>query len=218
MKIGILTQPLKTNYGGLIQAYALKTTLEKQNHEVTIINRVGFLRRNQKTSIKILTKIKKAIFKVLGKDKKILKEIQDRIDSNCAQFIQKYIKHVSADIKTLDALYEYINKMQFEGYVVGSDQIWRPSYSPCIENYFIDFCNDEKVKKIAYAASFGGVTWEYTIKETTICSALAKRFNAISVREDSGVDLCNKYLGVEAKHVLDPTMLLEKEEYEYIVN
>ena len=73
MKIGILTQPLKTNYGGLIQAYALKTTLEKQNHEVTIINRVGFLRRNQKTSIKILTKIKKAIFKVLGKDKKILK-------------------------------------------------------------------------------------------------------------------------------------------------
>ena len=218
MKIGILTQPLKTNYGGLIQTYALKTTLEKQTHEVTIINRVGFLRRNQKISIKILSKIKKAVFNVLGKDKKMSRETQDRIDSNCAQFIQKYIKHVSADIKTLDALYEYINKMQFEGYVVGSDQIWRPSYSPCIENYFIDFCNDEKVKKIAYAASFGGVTWEYTIKETTICSALAKRFNAISVREDSGVELCSKYLGVEAKHVLDPTMLLEKEEYERIVN
>lgn len=218
MKVGILTQPLKTNYGGLIQAYALKNTLEKLNHEVTIINRVGFLRRNQKTIIKILSKIKKIIYKVLGKNKKLSKEIQSRIDSNCVQFIQKYIKHVSADIKTLDALYEYVNKMQFEGYVVGSDQIWRPSYSPCIENYYIDFCNDEKVKKIAYAASFGGDAWEYTAKETTVCSALAKKFNAISVREDSGVELCCKYLGIEAKHVLDPTMLLEKEEYEHIVN
>lgn len=218
MKIGIITQPLETNYGGLIQAYALKTTLEKLNHEVTIINRVGFLRRNQKTSIKILSKIKKVVFKFFGKDKKLSKELQDRIDSNCVQFIQKYIKHVSVDLKTLDALYEYVNKMQFEGYVVGSDQVWRPSYSPCIENYYIDFCNDETVKKVAYAASFGGDAWEYTKKETAICSALAKKFNAVSVREDSGVDLCNRYLGVEAKHVLDPTMLLEKEEYEYIVN
>ena len=217
MKIGILTQPLKTNYGGLIQAYALKTTLEKLNHNVTIINRVGFFRRNQKTIIKFLSKIKKNVFNILGKDKKLPKEIQDRIDSNCAQFIRKYIKHVSEDIKTIDALYKYVNQMQFEGYVVGSDQIWRPSYSPCIENYYIDFCNDEKVKKIAYAASFGGDTWEYTAKETAICSALAKKFNAISVREDSGVELCSKYLGIEAKHVLDPTMLLEKEDYEYIV-
>ncbi len=218
MKLGILTQPLKTNYGGLIQAYALKTTLEKLNHNVTIINRVGFLRRNQKTIIKILSKIKKIVFNILGKDKKVSKEIQHRIDSNCVQFIQKYIKHVSADIKTLNALYEYVNQMQFEGYVVGSDQIWRPSYSACIENYFLDFCENDNVKRIAYAASFGSDEWEYTDKEKKICSKLAKKFDAISVREDSGVELCSKYLGVEAKHVLDPTMLLEKEDYEHIVN
>ena len=218
MKIGILTQPLKTNYGGLIQAFALKTTLEKLNHEVIIINRVGFLRRNQRIIIKILSNIKKYIFRTFGMDNKVPKELQNIIESNCAKFIQKYIKHVSADIESLDALYDYVNKMHFDGYVVGSDQIWRPNYSPCIENYYIDFCNDEKVKKIAYAASFGGNAWEYTAKETAVCSALAKKFNAISVREDSGVELCNKYLGVKAKHVLDPTMLLEKEEYEQIVN
>lgn len=218
MKIGILTQPLKTNYGGLIQAYALKMTLEKLNHEVTIINRVGFLRRNQKTSIKILSKIKKLIFKVLGKDKKLSKDIQAQINSNCTLFTQKYIKHVSKDIKTINALKEYVNEMQFEGYIVGSDQVWRPSYTPCIENYFIDFCDDNNVKRIAYAASFGSDIWEYTHKETKVCSTLAKKFNAISVREDSGVELCNKFFNVEAKHVLDPTMLLEKEEYEHIVN
>lgn len=218
MKIGILTQPLKNNYGGLIQAYALKKTLEKLNHNVTIINRVGFLRRNQKVSIKILSKIKKIVYHILGKNKKLASELEETINANCTQFIQKHIQHVSIDIDSLKSLYRYIDKMQFEGYIVGSDQVWRPSYSACIENYFIDFCDDKEVKRIAYAASFGGEHWEFTKKETQVCSELAKKFNAISVREDSGVKLCNNYLGVEAKHVLDPTMLLEKEEYENLVH
>ena len=51
-----------------------------------------------------------------------------------------------------------------------------------------------------------------------MCSALAKKFDGLSVREDSGVVLCKTHLGVDAKHVLDPTMLLEKEEYEDVVN
>lgn len=33
MKIGIITHPLYTNYGGLLQAYALQTTLERLGHE-----------------------------------------------------------------------------------------------------------------------------------------------------------------------------------------
>lgn len=217
MKIGILTQPLKTNYGGLIQAFALKKTLQNLGHEVWIINRVGFLRRNQKTHLILLSKLKKVLFKIIGKEKKLSKKDSAIISKNCTQFISKYIKDVSIDIKTNKQLYQYIEIEKFEGYVVGSDQVWRPGYSPCIENYFLDFCNNQQVKKIAYAASFGGNQWEYTKKETKICSNLAKLFNGISVREDSAVNLCNKYLGVDAKHVLDPTMLLDKEDYEQIV-
>lgn len=213
MRLGILTQPLKNNYGGLIQAYALKKTLEKYGHEVTIINRTGFLRRNQKISKKILSKMKKIFLCALGKDKKINKATSDIINSNCITFVNKYISNVSEDIKTNQALLEYVKEKQFEGYIVGSDQIWRPRYSPCIENFFLDFCSKNSVKRIAYAASFGVDQWEYTPKETKICSELAKLFNGISVREDSAVNLCKNYLGVEAKHVLDPTMLLEKEEY-----
>lgn len=218
MKIGILTQPLKTNYGGLIQAFALKKTLQDLGHEVWIINRVGFLRRNQKKHLILLSKLKKAFFKLLDIEKKLSEKETAIISKNCAQFISKYIKDVSIDIKTCKQLYQYAEKEKFDGYVVGSDQVWRPSYSPCIENYFLDFCYNRQVKRIAYAASFGGNQWEYTKKETTICSNLAKLFNGISVREDSAIDLCNKYLGVDAKHVLDPTMLLDKEDYEQIVN
>ena len=55
--------------------------------------------------------------------------------------------------------------------------------------------------------------WLFSKKITPTLSSLIKKFDAVSVREKSGVDLCNRYLGVDALHVLDPTMLLEKEDY-----
>ena len=54
-------------------------------------------------------------------------------------------------------------------------------------------------------------------KETRECAILAQKFDAISVREDSGVILCKNYLGVNAVQLLDPTMLLDKEDYLKIV-
>lgn len=55
---------------------------------------------------------------------------------------------------------------------------------------FLDFTIGQHVKRIAYAASFGTSKWEFTEGQTTRCAALAKQFDAISVREDSGVVLC----------------------------
>jgi hypothetical protein len=103
--------------------------------------------------------------------------------------------------------------------VVGSDQVWRPRYSPCITNYFFDFLSpQDKVKRIAYAASFGVDEWEFSEEETSKCKDLLKLFDSISVREASGTHLCSKYLNRDdALHVLDPTMLLEKEDYISIV-
>lgn len=78
---------------------------------------------------------------------------------------------------------------------------------------YLDFVQDKQVKRIAYAASFGTDNWEFTPQQTGVCSALAKKFNLVTVREDSGIMLCKKHLGVDATHVLDPTMLLTKEDY-----
>ena len=55
--------------------------------------------------------------------------------------------------------------------------------------------------------------WEFNTEQTKECSRLAKLFDAISVREDSGIALCKEHLGVDAIHVLDPTLLLEKDDY-----
>lgn len=77
--------------------------------------------------------------------------------------------------------------------------------------YFGD--KKDKAKRIGYATSFGVDNWEYSTEQTIKCSLLVKSFDAISVRKDSAVNLCKEYLGVDVIQVLDPTMLLNKDDY-----
>ena len=70
---------------------------------------------------------------------------------------------------------------------------------------------------MAYAASFGVAEWEFNKEQTKECSKLVKLFDAVSVREDVGVGLCREHLGVEPELVIDPTLLLEKEDYIHLI-
>ena len=105
----------------------------------------------------------------------------------------------------------------FDAIVVGSDQIWRPKYSRPIEHAFLSFIRDSNIKRIAYAASFGVDFCEYSEKQLAICSSLLKKFDAVSVREDSGIYLCESYFGVKAVQMLDPTLLLSEEDYRDLI-
>lgn len=214
MKIGIITQPLHTNYGGLLQNYALQQVLQKLGHDSCTIRRgrhipfFTLLRNNIKLFIK---RIIRKNYNPSEKENRIIRR-------KCENFTNKYIK-TTKTVHNNKEIIKIIGKHEFTAYIVGSDQVWRPCYSPCIYNEFLDFCKNAKnVKRIAYAASFGVSNWEYSEEESAKCAELAKQFNAISVREDSGVALCEKYLGVQAEHLLDPTMLLEKSEYEQLAN
>lgn len=129
------------------------------------------------------------------------------IRQNIEPFIRKRI-----NIKIVDD-FSQLNEKDFDAIVVGSDQIWRPLYVKHIESAFLDFAQDWNIKRIAYAASFGTDKWEYTKLQNKHCRKLVQLFNAVSVREASGVKLCKEHFGVTAKHVLDPTMLLADEDY-----
>lgn len=213
MKIGILTLPLHINYGGILQAYALQTVLERMGHEVNIIEK-----EKQPLSIhkyKMPFTYGKRIAKnIIGEKVPIFYEQkynreQPIIRQYTDQFIEKYI-HVKKYKNFSD-----IKKSEYDAIVVGSDQVWRPKYFGInqIEQAYLKFTENWNIKRIAYAPSFGTDEWEYTTQQTLICGELIKKFDAVSVRENSGVDLCKKYFGVEAQHVLDPTMLLNKEDY-----
>ena len=101
----------------------------------------------------------------------------------------------------------------FDAFIVGSDQVWRACFSPNLPHFFLDFLGDAPVRRIAYAASFGIDDWDASAEMTERLRPLAGRFDSLSVREKSGVDICREQLGVEADLMPDPTMLLTAEDY-----
>lgn len=215
MKIGILTLPLHHNYGGILQAYALHTVLQRMGHEAFFI----FQERRKLPWWKYpLAYGKRILFRyVLGqKDIHIFQERKLKrqdliIEQNIRKFTDRYIEPyiLRCSIKQMQNLLDAI--------VVGSDQVWRPIYYLNIKRAYLNFAKNWTIKRIAYAASFGTDHWEYSTIQTKQCAKLIQKFDAISVREDSGVQLCNKYFRVKAEHLLDPTMLLEQEDYIKII-
>lgn len=221
MKIAILTLPLHSNYGGIIQNYALQTILERMGHEVYTINL-------NKPKVKInLIKApfiisKRLIKKILGrkdgiiflerkrnKDELIIKKHVNRFINNKIHLTEPF--YVKKDLQN-------ISKMGFNAIIVGSDQVWRIPYAyPDIQTYFLDFVKNKNILKIAYSASFGTDKIEFSEAQIKECGKLIKDFKRISVREDSALDLINNKYKWECKYkpiqTLDPTMLLTKEEY-----
>jgi len=207
MKIGILTQHFLLNYGGIIQNFALQQVLLKLGHDPltfehdTCYSRTRWFLRSAKHVLKNHSL----------KGLPVYPTYQGRIgNKNFIKFVLKNIRSVTVNDFTPDLTQKY----GLDAYVVGSDQVWRPAFNlgPRLGNMFLDFAGDD-VKKISYAASFGCKEWEYTEEQERMCGKLAKRFDAISVREASGVDLCKEHFGVDATLVLDPTLLLNKEDY-----
>jgi len=218
MKIGILTQPLHNNYGGILQNYALQKTLKDMGHEVWTIDRDFYSPGYRKYA----SIIKKLLLKPINRNAPIRVWPTKKEEEIIRQHIKTFIKNniqTTEKITSTKQLIRLHQKYAFDAYIVGSDQVWRPRYSPCLTNYFLDFVESERnVKKIAYAASFGVDDWEFTEEQTRKCARLTKQFDAISVREDSAVELCKKYLNADAVHLLDPTLLLNKEDYLALIN
>lgn len=220
MKIGILTQPLKSNYGGLLQAFALQQCLINLGHNPVTINR-DFL--PESILKKIVPLVKRVLLRYIKGRKDIIvfplkmtKQEYILYTRNTTQFTLNNIITTKRIIKFKEL--SDISK-NFDALIVGSDQVWRPKYSPSIYNYFLDFASKSNdLLKLSYAASFGVDQWEFTEKETKICKDLLKNFDGISVREDSGVLLCKENLNLKAEHVLDPTFLLDQNEYVNMIN
>lgn len=217
MKIAILTLPLHTNYGGILQAYALQTVLQRMGHEVEVLQKIPTNTHSPLLMPAVYTK--RLIHKILvdPNTRVFLEKTKRRekpiIESNTSRFIADNIR--LRHIKTL----RDIAPSDYDAIIVGSDQIWRKPYFrglwlESLKEAYLDFTHGWDIKRIAYAASFGcDNTDEYSRAEIEQCRKALTQFNAISVREDSGVRICRDTFGQKAIHVLDPTMLLDKDDY-----
>lgn len=209
MRIGILTQPLNGNFGGILQNYALQTVLSRMGHTPVTIDRHIYRSESLlKNLAKRLVRIIKPVYDIgflTGAERA-------RINADVYGFVERNIQRTRR-LYTQSEFEEAVGTGRFDAFIAGSDQCWRPMYSPSISNYYLDFVADPKVKRIVYAASFGVDTWEYTPAQTEAVVPAARKLHAVSVRESSGVKLCKDNLGIDAQWVLDPTMLLDADDY-----
>lgn len=219
MKIGIITICKVNNYGAELQAFATQKRLEQMGHKAEIIDYLyyknwqfkdttlsqPFITINAKGKLMYWLKYRLAswavdkILPIVNKNEKRRKQnYQSFIDCGC--YSQKYI--------SMDELYHA--NMDYDIYIVGSDQVWNPSASSSIEPYFLTFA-PPKAPKLAYASSFGvsSITPELSKRYTELLNNL----NTIAVREQSGVELVKQLTGREAKLVVDPTLLLSKTDW-----
>lgn len=194
-----------------MQAYALQTVLERMGHEVVVFDQPYVY--SISNFRKLFAYPKRLICKYVLRKNGIVRweEYVSKMNLTIRQYTQPFIDN-NIHRKEVEKLSE-LNERDYDMLVVGSDQIWRPLYYPKIENAYLKFAQGWKVKRVAYAPSFGVDTWEYNAKQTKTCKRLLAKFDAVSVREISGVKLCKNHLDSDAEWVLDPTMLLTANDY-----
>lgn len=212
MKIGIVTQPLIHNYGGILQNYAMQQVLKNLGHEpVTLDFMYGSVGVRHYLSIVhlFLLHIRNPKIPIMPP------KTNRRYNQDIRDFVNKHIVVSKMFWKRYSP--KLVDKYGLEAVVVGSDQVWRPRYNPDLDDMFLRFTKDKHIRRVAYAASFGTSEWEFdNISNLPEYKALLKLFNAISVREESGIGLVNRF-GVDAVKVQDPTLLLGRRGFDNLV-
>ena len=214
MKVAIVTLPLHTNYGGLLQAYALKDTLQQIGHEVTVLDLEEKMPAPKGLKAPFVY-VRRTLNRIIrGADApEIMRERRFKqelpvVGANTTAFTSEYI-----DPRIIRS-YSQIRNGEYDAFVVGSDQVWRPRYFPGVEDAFLAFTKEWSVRRVAYAASFGTDELEFESEKLGKCVALLGRFDAVSVREEAGLKMLSEWFDCDtAVHVLDPVMLLDAEKY-----
>lgn len=227
MKIGIMTFWWDDdNYGQILQCYALQKYLRDAGHDAYLIR---YDPRNDYIKTPIWKKILKAfnpvklyMFLLCQKQKRVRKsaDVQEKYD-NPRYFDVFMDKHIKQSEKIYYSYKELVeNPPSADMYIVGSDQVWNISIfgglvdkaANIIKAYLLYF-GDTSIKRISYAASFGKEKEELNADFINIFMPLIKKFDYVSVREKSGVDICRQCGIDNAEWVPDPTLLMDVDIY-----
>ncbi len=208
MQVGIITMfHNSSNYGGILQSYALVRLLERKGISAEQIRYDLFSAFNVKRRLKQKIRPYYRIIKDSANAKtyhQIFKRKKIVVDA--ANRLVKHSKRIYTE-KSISQCQE-----NYSTFVTGSDQVWHGEWPA----YFLTFVPSSKIK-ISYAASTGKSN--LSEDELKMICEYAKDFTAISVREaDTALQLKEKMLGKDIELVLDPTLLLDREEWEKITS
>lgn len=213
-KIGIITHYYNTtNFGGALQAYALCSCLNKRDFSA---EQISYKHTKVKQPESFFDKIKRhGLGSLLGKIKSKINNkinqkeairIKEAKHASFEHFLNETVPH-SKNVCTNEDIQGSTGK--YDCFITGSDQVWN-GYNPA---YFLDFVPSSK-KKISYSASIGR---EYiTDEQKEIFKNSLKDYDAVSVREPSSISLIDDLSPVPVVSTLDPTLLLEREDWDKV--
>jgi len=223
MNVDILTFHFVSNDGGVLQCYALQTYLEKQGHQVRVIDYRPSYHTVRYKAVKnpfVYTRWYWRRFRKAGFAARLVRSGKSFIRClylNCKQD-ERITAHVFDDFirKNLHLTEEYTTLKQLQkkppradAYVVGSDQLWNPDlldyeFDPA---YFLDF-GDDAVPHVSYAVSTGK---KLNKAEYARIGKMSGRLSAVSVREYDKELI--EAVGRDVHICIDPTLLLDAEDY-----
>lgn len=201
MNVGIITIHNVSNYGAILQAFALKETVKKR-HKVNIID---FNNRHVSKSLD-LVRFGTDFHALLGTAKDICRILpRQRVIKKFNKFLDSYMDVVPFNLQ---------ETKKFDTLISGSDQIWNPACvtksNSFVPEYFLSFAETEQ-KKVAYASSCGA--YNYSEREQLILKEYLEKYDYLSTRENVASKFLTRIAQREVKHVLDPTLLLTKDEW-----
>jgi hypothetical protein len=208
MKVGVITFHSANNYGATLQAWALQKVLKDFGLDAGVIH----YHPDIIDGLYDPMKGRRGLKRLLKKFRLLLVGRESLLRYNKFQNFLKKRFHLLGDFKTYTEL--KAAGLNLDAYITGSDQVWNPvhigGFDPA---YYLDFAEPGK-KKLSYAASIGSDYIHPKYKENMRKSL--STFTGISIRESSIREAVQELTDVPVKLVLDPTMLLVKEDYEEI--
>lgn len=203
MKIGILTFHWATNYGAVLQCYALQSYLESLGHEVKIIN---YKPRKYDDNLYTFLRFRKFL--------NISEYLNGRKKEKALALFRESHLYQTERVFSCSSMSSVAS--QFDMIISGSDQVLNPSFLLSGEGkdkvsptYFLGFPFNGK--RVGYALSFGCV--EYPKDACTIASKYIKDFDVVTVREKTGANIVKTMGREDAEVVPDPTILMASDFY-----
>ena len=217
-KVCVVTWYGRTNYGTNLQAFALLHKLQLLGYDAkmngVITRTIDYKKHPVMLANKIARKVKRK-FVIVSSDAFVQPSIETTSEFGLQKKAFDQFYHDNFPKLSSVGLSEWNNVCkEYAAFIVGSDQVWNPYFfNP---TYMLDFVVDSAIRKVAYAPSVGVTEIPRRFKK--IYRRLLKDFIAISVREYSAKELISELVKIPVQVVVDPTLLLDANEWSAIAN
>lgn len=211
-KVGIITFHASHNYGSMLQSYALQHIVQNLGYDCEIINFRSYAQKEMYRPIFMQGTLYGRCVRFIIQSRYAYGIIKKQ--RLFEEFLQKNLKLSSKEYNTLKELEN--EDFKYDYYISGSDQIWNVQCADFNYAYFLPFV--KKGKRIAYAPSLGPGVSIKDHGDISKISGLLKKYNAISVREPLGAQYIESICQKSVPAVLDPTLLLNIDEYDKLID